>query len=168
MNWTLIQHPRETIWSFPPLSRISFYCQTFSQIMEHHWQEADPNAPILFDSYWYRTWAKEALLNPDGVWLFEQLVARFPIPDFILSLNTSPEEALTRKCSISRFESYDGTRDTFVEFQRDMLELCQQKIPQDKTAELRQTTIDGLHQEISEIITLILEGDFPPISTAAT
>lgn len=122
MDYTLKHHPRNYVWSLPPLSRAAFLASAVITQYEFHVHPAlSEGYTVISDSYYYRFLAREEILNPQGAVLLERMVEFLPHPDLVIMLDIDPEQALARKANLSMFESRDGTAATYVEFQRDVL-----------------------------------------------
>jgi thymidylate kinase len=120
---------------------------------------ADPDTPVLVDSYYYKILAKCRLLGADDHPMFAWWRG-FPQPQQVLYLEVAPNVAWDRADHVNRMEHY-GThpdRDTFEFFQADL-----HKLMLDEVRDLPVTYLPQ-HADIADTardVREVLTGDRP-------
>lgn len=128
-NWALEVHPREYVKNMLPLTRSMFYMTTLAIEYEYYiWPAINSKSIVICDSYWYRFLAKEILLNPHGVSLFQLLPNFLPVPDLIIWLDISLDTAFSRK-ELSIYEYYvEKSFKGYKSFQEDILDKVKEMV----------------------------------------
>jgi thymidylate kinase len=140
MNATLENHPKTFAWKLEPFTRTSFFVHTLFIMFEYHIGPAMREGKIvLCDSYIYRLFAKERLLNPAGDFLLKAAFSAFPSPDLCVTIRLPACDAWLRKGCASPFERYE--LDGYESFARLQLDVDNEVSAM--TSNIRHKYVDG-------------------------
>lgn len=160
MKWTQEHKVREIVLPLKPKSRAAFFISHIFQFVEYALDPSLRNKEsILVDSYWYRYYAKECLLNPTAAGHIKSSFSELKKPDLVIFLNVSLSTAFHRKEYITDYETYDasGGEDAYIAFQEDVLNIVKNTLENQGVRYIEFNRSNSLAEDATEITNLIQE-----------